>query len=117
MAVSTRLIEVFHMSHSLPIHTETFRQISTAAAACSPNECMGILAAPRGARALTHAVALPAQASMAHAEASPGALKACASNLRTRGLVPRGIYHSHGLSSVFHSGTDRATMLRLLPAM
>jgi proteasome lid subunit RPN8/RPN11 len=102
---------------SFLIHRETLEEIDRAAKIAGNNECMGLLASPRESPAITNMCILPAVASAAHAEASPLALRAHMESLVSKGLIPRGIWHSHGKLPVFHSGTDHGTMERLLPAM
>ncbi len=80
-------------------------------------ECLGLLASERGADWVTDMEVLPARASASHAEAAPIAVARAAESLRSRGLVPRGLWHSHGHLPVFHSGTDHGTIDRLLPGM
>jgi proteasome lid subunit RPN8/RPN11 len=102
---------------TLTIEGETLERVFVAAANASGNECMGLLASERASAAITHMCLLPATASATHAEAAPLALRQNVEQMLAKGLIPRGIWHSHGAMSVFHSGTDHATMERLLPAM
>src|SRR5690242_18758272 len=85
--------------------------------AAGARECLGFLASEPGTAAVTAIEYLPSRASSAHADAAPMAVKAAADRLAARGLIARGLWHSHGRLPVFHSGTDLATMHRLLPAM
>jgi proteasome lid subunit RPN8/RPN11 len=101
----------------LTIDKNVMERIFGAARDAGNNECMGLLASPRGSVMVTEMRLLPAIASATHAEASPLALRACVEELLENGLIPCGIWHSHGGMQVFHSGTDHGTMERLLPAM
>jgi proteasome lid subunit RPN8/RPN11 len=87
------------------------------AAAAGTQECLGFLASEPGGDAITAIEYLPSRASSVHAEASPVGIKRAVDRLSARGLVARGIWHSHGQLPVFHSGTDLATIQRLLPSM
>lgn len=101
----------------LKITARALRRIHQSAQAVQGLECFGILAAQAGDETVTEAVLLPAEVSATHAEAAPEAMVQCFTALRSEQLESRGIFHSHGLSGVFHSATDRATMDRLLPQM
>ncbi len=101
----------------LMIGKNVMEKIFGAARSAGNNECMGLLASPRDSVMVTEMRLLPAAATATHAEASPMALRVCAEELVKNGLIPRGIWHSHGRMEVFHSGTDQGTMERLLPAM
>ncbi|MCX6620023.1 MAG: Mov34/MPN/PAD-1 family protein [Acidobacteria bacterium] len=101
----------------LMIHQMVLSEIDDAAARAGRQECMGLLASTPGAVTITQMCILPAVASPTRAEASPMALRLAADRFRDAGLVPRGIWHSHGHAAVFHSGTDHGTIERLLPAM
>jgi proteasome lid subunit RPN8/RPN11 len=101
----------------LMIHQMALSEIDDAASRAGRQECMGLLASIPGAVTITQMCILPAVASATHAEASPMALRLAGDRFRDAGLVPRGIWHSHGHAAVFHSGTDRGTIERLLPAM
>ena len=80
-------------------------------------ECLGLLASAPDAGAIDVVYCLPSVGSASHAEAPPLAVKRAADHFAARGLVARGIWHSHGEFPVFHSGTDVATINRLLPSM
>lgn len=102
---------------TLAMTQRAMTRILAAAKKADANECMGLLAGPRGLPLVTAARLLPATASAAHATADPVAIKQCAEALLARRLVPKGLFHSHGHLHVFHSATDHATLNRLLPAM
>jgi hypothetical protein len=102
---------------TLTIQGETLERIFLAAGNAGHNECMGLMASERGSPTITDMCLLPAEASPTHAEAEPLALRAAVEQIIAKNLVPSGIWHSHGAMRVFHSGTDHATMERLLPAM
>src|SRR4051794_36587486 len=95
------------------------KRINRHARAVAPRECLGLLAAKRGAAPglATITCLLPARASESHAEATPLDLARAAAALRGRGLKPVGLWHSHGDFGVHHSPIDDATVARLLPAM
>jgi len=95
----------------------TFARILAAARVADDQECMGLLAGSSSSPVVTAMLQLPATASSAHAMAEPAAILQGAEALRARRLVPKGLWHSHGRFGVFHSGTDHATLRRLLPAM
>lgn len=102
---------------TLSIAPRTLDRILAAARVADDQECMGLLAGPSGSPIVTAMLRLPATASSAHAMAEPTAILQSAEVLRARHLVPKGLWHSHGRFGVFHSGTDHATLNRLLPAM
>ena len=102
---------------TLIITAQAMREIDVAVRAADFDECMGLLASAPGDETITGVEILAAQATSAHAEASPLEVKRAADAMAARALVPRGIWHSHGRHDVFHSGTDIATIHRLLPAM
>lgn len=103
----------------LRIARRAAEQIHAWAREAGRDECMGLLAAPasRPVGKVTAAIRLPAAASAGHAEASPLAIAKATEYLRQRGLLPVGLWHSHGALEVFHSHTDDNTVVRLLPAM
>lgn len=79
------------------------------ARASLPIECCGILAASAPGAPLTHAFPLAnALASESAFLADPAALIAALRRLRERGLLHRGIYHSHPASENFPSSRDIA---------
>ncbi len=102
---------------TLKITQSAMTRVLAAARKADKQECMGLLAAPRDSSIVTVMQLLPATASEAYATADPVAIKQCAEALLARRLVPRGLWHSHGYFSVFHSATDHTTLHRLLPAM
>jgi proteasome lid subunit RPN8/RPN11 len=105
------------MKPSLDIAEKIMDRILCAAREAGSDECMGLLASSPGDGPVTHSHPLEADASTARAEADPLEMKRAAGELRSLGLVPRGLWHSHGEGRVFHSGTDHDTMRTLLPAM
>lgn len=102
---------------TLKITQRVMIRILAAAKKADDKECMGLLAAPRGSSVVTAMCLLPAPASSAHATADPMVIKQGTEALLARRLVPKGLWHSHGHFSVFHSATDHVTLHRLLPAM
>jgi proteasome lid subunit RPN8/RPN11 len=105
------------MIRPLNLTTDLMARIDAQADEAGVNECMALLASPPSADAINDMEMLEATASPSSALAAPLAVKHAVDALRSRGLVPRGIWHSHGHGPVFHSGTDHATIDRLLPAM
>jgi hypothetical protein len=101
----------------LTLTQSVMHRIDAATRAAGSLECLGLLASAPGADAITSMQVLPSRASVASAEAAPLAIKHAADALAARGLIARGLWHSHGHLPVFHSGTDRATLQRVLPAM
>jgi proteasome lid subunit RPN8/RPN11 len=102
---------------TMTIHEDTLERIFVAAENSGNEECMGLLASEQASVEVTDMCLLSAAASATHAKAEPLALRAGIQQILGKKMIPRGIWHSHGQMSVFHSGTDRATMERLLPAM
>ncbi len=83
-----------------------------------PNECIGLLASRGPSGPVIGGCVLPSQdATPCQAEAEPVAIRAAVSDLLGRGLVPAGLWHSHGNSEVHHSFVDDETTRRFLPAM
>jgi proteasome lid subunit RPN8/RPN11 len=107
------------MTPNLIIHRPLFRKIIRHARRSVPDECMGLLARrPRGHPGKVTAICqLPALATPGHAEAAPIHISSAVRRLRSRGLVPMGIWHSHGEGGVHHSLQDDETITRFLPAM
>jgi hypothetical protein len=105
------------MNSALRITAQAMQQIDTLVRVADTTECMGLLGSKPGADTVTSIEVLPARATATSAEASPLAVKHAADAMAAKDIVPRGIWHSHGRLDVFHSGTDIATIHRLLPAM
>lgn len=103
--------------HPLTLARDAMRAIDDAARAADVHECLGFLASRPGDDIVTTIECLDARASRTRADATPMAVKEGVDRLTRRGLIARGIWHSHGRLPVFHSGTDIATIHRLLPAM
>jgi proteasome lid subunit RPN8/RPN11 len=108
---------VKHSSEHIPISAATLEEIHEHAREAAPLEMMGFLGARPGEAVVSHALLLRARASAAFAEADPLAVREAVEKMTQLGYVPRGIFHSHGHGSVFHSGTDKATIARLFPAI
>src|SRR5438552_868164 len=107
------------MIPNLIIDRGLLKKIVRTARRVAPNECMGLLARRRtGQRGrVTAGILLPAQATPAEAQAAPLDIALAAAGLMDRGLVPVGIWHSHGDGGVHHSQQDDETISRILPAM
>lgn len=107
------------MVRNLIISKQLFDRIVRHAKRSAPDECMGLLARrSQGHPGLvTAACLLPAVATPSKAEASPIDIRSAVVGLMGRGLVPFGLWHSHGGGGVHHSTVDDETTLRLLPAM
>jgi len=105
------------MNTALKITAGAMRQIDAVVRVADLAECMGLLGSEPGGDTVTSIEVLRARATAASAEASPLAVKRAADAMAARAIVPRGIWHSHGRLDVFHSGTDIATIHRLLPTM
>ena len=101
----------------LKILNSTMKDVLASAKRANGFECLGLLASQKKSDVITEAPLFPSAASAAHAEAAPMAIKRLADALKTDGMIPRGIWHSHGDLDVFHSATDHGTMNRFLPAM
>jgi hypothetical protein len=105
------------MTTPLTISAQAMRHIDAVVRVAGAVECMGLLGSEPGSETVTSIEVLPAEATPTRAEASPLALKRAADAMAAKAIVPRGIWHSHGRFDVFHSGTDVATIDRLLPTM
>ena len=105
------------MNRPLTITVRAMRQIDALVRVADATECMGLLGSEPGTDTVTSIEILQARATPSSAEASPLAVKQAADAMAARSIVPRGIWHSHGRHGVFHSGTDIATIHRLLPTM
>ncbi len=105
------------VKRKLRITAEAIAAVRKAAEAAGQDECMGVLAGRAGTDLVTEAMVLPAEASACHAEAEPLGIARTLAAIAERGLVPKGIFHSHACLGVFHSGTDEATIRRLFPQM
>lgn len=105
------------MEPSLSVTATAMDRILRAAREAGSDECMGLLASPPGDGPVTQSHLLDAEASCSRAEAGPMELRRAAGELRALGLVPRGLWHSHGQGRVFHSATDHQTLRTLLPAL
>src|SRR5262245_35285627 len=107
------------MTPNLIIHRSLFRKIIRHARRSVPDECMGLLARRpfEHPGKVTAICQLPALATPSHAEAAPIHISSAVRRLRSRGLVPVGIWHSHGEGGVHHSLQDDETITRFLPAM
>jgi proteasome lid subunit RPN8/RPN11 len=102
----------------LSITEEAMGVVLKAAVAAGGNECMGLMAGPRGGGRVTTVCLLPSQASPWAAEAAPLDLRRAVAAFEALGVEPEGLWHSHGqISGDFHSGIDVQTTDRLLPAM
>lgn len=99
------------------ISKDAMAAIRKAAETAGSRECMGLLAAPRGCDVVTEALPLRAKATGCHAEAEPEEIVRSLDEIHDRGLVPKGIFHSHASFNAFHSGVDEALVNRLLPQM
>jgi proteasome lid subunit RPN8/RPN11 len=107
------------MTPNLIVCGALFDKIIGRAQRSSPNECIGLLARrPVDAWDMATAICqLPAAATPDFARAAPIDISLAVHKLRKRGLVPSGIWHSHGEGSVHHSLQDDETIARILPAM
>jgi proteasome lid subunit RPN8/RPN11 len=107
------------MNPNLQINRVLFKRIVRCARRFAPDECVGLLARrslDRSGR-VTACCLLPALATPGKAEAAPLDISSAAGRLWRRGLVPVGIWHSHGTGGVHHSLQDDETIARILPAM
>ncbi len=107
------------MKPNLQIKRELFKKIVRCARRFAPDECMGLLARRSRDRSgrVTAGCLLPAVATPGKAEAAPLDISAAVARLAHRGLVPVGIWHSHGEGGVHHSQQDDTTIACILPAM
>lgn len=94
---------------SVSVSAHVIEAIRAHARASLPLECCGLLASPALDGPLTHSFPLPnALSSEREFLADPAALIAALRGLRERGLLHRGIYHSHPTSDNFPSSRDVA---------
>jgi proteasome lid subunit RPN8/RPN11 len=107
------------MMRDLQIDRVLFKRIVRCAKRFAPDECMGLLARRSRDRSgrVTAGCLLPAVATPGQAEAAPLDISSAVARLAHRGLVPVGIWHSHGNGGVHHSEQDDTTIARVLPAM
>jgi proteasome lid subunit RPN8/RPN11 len=99
------------------IAEDTYSHIVSEARSADGDEMMGFLASPPDESTITAFVRLDAETGASFAVASPSDLLRTVESFRAKGLVPRGLAHSHGHSPVYHSSIDDSTAARLLPMM
>ena len=98
----------------LLINVEVMEKVKEMARRAGPFECSGLLASAPTDEEVTAAFELEGNAGLGRVDVAPAALAQMGRSLADRGLIPRGIWHSHGLGPVFHSAIDRETTTRLL---
>ena len=101
---------------NLRIADPMLRRIHALAHAAGKLECMGLLARKPDEDFASVALPLPSESTRASAVAAPLHIAQTIAKLQHDGLVPIGLYHSHGDFAVFHSGTDDETTRRMLPS-